>query len=880
MLVALSTVIFPFLVSAQQVPPAPREVYIVPFSHLDLYWAGTQEECLSRGNRIITKAIGLAERYPDFRFLLEDDDFVADFVDGHRGTPELESFRRLVKEGRIEIAPKWAAIYQNMPRGEALVRNVVEGKRYARDVFGVDPQTAHLGDIPGFTRQYPQILRKADTPYMVMTRMGPPDRSLFHWKAPDGSAILVWNTIKGYGWGADLGLHLDLDDARLAAIASDLDNVQTTTAGPVYLGWGTDLWTPSAKLIENVTVLNQRLAPRHFRFATPDEFFRDTANSPEIPELSGEIPSSWANLTTSLSPLWPPVMAATDTLLSAEKFAAINYALGYAPYPGAEFDSLWKDALKSMDHNNDGQGGEAGDERKLGYAQGVSLRAGQILRDSLRNIAERVQHPFPRSTSIIVFNPLSWTRDDIVRTHVTLFGDIESNDIDDYKKGMRLLDEKGISIPFQVEESSEWFSRAVDLVFVARGVPSLGYKTYYLVPADKPDVFPNACQTKLESDSDLNQSTRIMGSDVLENEYYRVTVDRATGSVGIWDKELNRVVANDIEIAASEERGGDDLSIIPPTGRTIVNLIDGVELEESSPVRGVMLISGNIAGVPVVQRIALYWGLKRVDFEDRVDWKPGRSMNIEQVFPLPQPNMEVRTGTPFGSVTADEMMPNAGPRNGDEVPKDTWKRWRQIQDWVFAGAGDWGFTLSADHQFLTVEESALRAGMLRGTRFSPVNFERYGRPILKPSPPNGTYVFHYSFTSARGNWASAKSWRAGMAFSTPLIPVASANELSQKPLPPMRSFCSLDADNLVITALKKADRDDSIALRAFEIRGEIAESPVQFLEQKRKLSVVNLLEEAGPGQEGDMLRVGPYEISTVKLRLAEPTKVLGYKPRK
>src|ERR1700733_6497688 len=185
--------LYPNFLRAQQTAPPQTEVYIVPFSHLDLYWAGTQEECLSRGNRIITKAIGLAERYADFRFLLEDDDFVADFVDARRGTPELEEFKRLVKQGRIEIAPKWAAIYQNLPRGEALVRNVVVGKRYAREVFGVDPQTAHLGDIPGFTRQYPQILRKAGTPYMVMTRMGPPNQSLFHWKAPDGSAVLVWN---------------------------------------------------------------------------------------------------------------------------------------------------------------------------------------------------------------------------------------------------------------------------------------------------------------------------------------------------------------------------------------------------------------------------------------------------------------------------------------------------------------------------------------------------------------------------------------------------------------------------------------------------------------------------------------------------------------
>ena len=108
-----------------------------------------------------------------------------------------------------------------------------------------------------------------------------------------------------------------------------------------------------------------------------------------------------------------------------------------------------------------------------------------------------------------------------------------------------------------------------------------------------------------------------------------------------------------------------------------------------------------------------------------------------------------------------------------------------------------------------------------------------------------------------------------MALNTPLIPVSSANELSQKSLPPVRSFCSLDADNLVITALKKADKDGAIVLRVFEIRGDTAESPVRFLGQDRKFSAANLLEEAGPMQEEDMLRVGPYEISTVKLRLTQ-----------
>jgi hypothetical protein len=34
---------------------------------------------------------------------------------------------------------------------------------------------------------------------------------------------------------------------------------------------------------------------------------------------------------------------------------------------------------------------------------------------------------------------------------------------------------------------------------------------------------------------------------------------------------------------------------------------------------------------------------------------------------------------------------------------------------------EWGVTISADHQLFTVSDTAIRAGMLRGTRFNPVN---------------------------------------------------------------------------------------------------------------------------------------------------------------
>jgi hypothetical protein len=55
---------------AQQLPSVKSKVYVIPFSHLDLYWACTQEECLSRGNYIISKAIQLAKDDPSFRFVI------------------------------------------------------------------------------------------------------------------------------------------------------------------------------------------------------------------------------------------------------------------------------------------------------------------------------------------------------------------------------------------------------------------------------------------------------------------------------------------------------------------------------------------------------------------------------------------------------------------------------------------------------------------------------------------------------------------------------------------------------------------------------------------------------------------------------------------
>lgn len=844
---------------------AKAEAYVSPFSHLDLFWAGTREECLARGNRIIAKAIAIAKHEPEFRFMIESDNFVDNFVDSHKGLPEVDDLKLLVKEGYFGIAPNWANIFHNLPDGEVHARNFLYGKRYARAVFGVDPFVFQPTDIPGFTPQFPQMLRQVGVPFMLMSRMGPPNQWLFDWKAPNGSKVLVWNEPHGYGWGVHLGFHGDITPAKRDALQKELQEVGANARGPIFVPWGVDLWAPNERIVQNVDLLNHDFAYAHFTVATPQDFFKVVDKTPNVPELSGEIPMAWPHVVDGILQLWQLAVPATSTLRAAEEFATINYALGYAEYPQQDFEVLWKSLIDSMDHNHDGQGGEIGDKRKMDDSLLVLNRGGEILRNSLRNISERVEIPVKNGFPIVVFNGLGWQRDDPVKAHVALYGDIGPYQIDDYKKGMRLVDEKGTAVPFHVDQTSENISRAVELTFVAQGVPALGYKTYFLTPADQPQSYPSAAQIALDRDKDLKDPRRSLGNDVMENQFYRVTVDKATGQITVLDKGLNQEIVKQAEIAGVEERGTNNVQKEIETGRVIPLSLNDTQVEENNGVRAVLRLSGWIADIPIVQRLILYQGLKRLDIENSLDWKEPRFLNIEQLLPVGRPRLDMEYGIPFGVNSVTNIMPDSGPHAGDEIQLEAWKEYRAIQSWVFAGDGQWGLTLAADHQLVKLEDGLIRANMIRGQRYTSAKVVRDDEVTSIHFPAPGHYVFKYSISSGAGDWKSLKSYQAGMNFTNALVPVSVVDEISAKSLPPTNSFFTVRGDNLVLSAVKKAEgTDPSIVLRIYEIQGSKAETPITFLGSQRQFRESNLLEEDSGSTGERVLRVDPFEIKTIK----------------
>jgi alpha-mannosidase len=81
----------------------------------------------------------------------------------------------------------------------------------------------------------------------------------------------------------------------------------------------------------------------------------------------------------------------------------------------------------------------------------------------------------------------------------------------------------------------------------------------------------------------------------------------------------------------------------------------------------------------------------------------------------------------------------------------------------------------------------------------------------------------------------------------------------------------LKPDNLVLSALKKAEDRDGVILRIFETKGESVRGRVRMSWQIDKASIVDMLER----EEGDLkvsgsefeIDVGPFQIVTLKLKL-------------
>ncbi len=162
-------------------------------AHIDLGWLWPIRESHRKGARSFATALYLMDRYPWYKFGASQPQLYQWIKEDY---PKLyEKVKQKVSEGRWEPqGAMWVEADTNLSGGEALVRQLIHGKRFFREEFGVDIKNLWLPDVFGYCGSLPQILKKAEVDYFVTQKLSWNQHNrfphhTFMWKGIDGTEI-------------------------------------------------------------------------------------------------------------------------------------------------------------------------------------------------------------------------------------------------------------------------------------------------------------------------------------------------------------------------------------------------------------------------------------------------------------------------------------------------------------------------------------------------------------------------------------------------------------------------------------------------------------------------------------------------------------------
>ncbi|PKO23901.1 MAG: hypothetical protein CVU38_01770 [Chloroflexi bacterium HGW-Chloroflexi-1] len=409
-----------------------RKLILVSHTHWDREWYQPFQEFRIRLVRFMDKLLAILEQDPDYRHFTLDGQTVV-LEDYLEVRPDREAaLRQQIRAGRLLVGPWYILPDEFLVGGEAIIRNLLRGHRIARD-FGAVMKVGYLPDPFGQTGQMPQILKGFGIDTAVVWRGVPADairRSAFHWRSPDGSAVLaiflVSNYCNAYRMPAAVEPFLD----RLARLRATLEPYAVGDA--LLLMNGCDHEEAQPELPALIAAANARLSDAQVVHGTLPQYIAAVrAAADDLPTATGELRDS------RRMQLLPGVLStrmwikqrntACEQLLTrwAEPFLVWNTSVPMTPAVTTEalrssqqlLGLAWKHLLQNQPH--DSICGCSVDQvhRDMAARYDACEQIGEaVAGEGLQMIADRVRTTDQHN--VVVFNPVSGPRTDWVEAWV------------------------------------------------------------------------------------------------------------------------------------------------------------------------------------------------------------------------------------------------------------------------------------------------------------------------------------------------------------------------------------------------------------------------------------------------------------------------------
>lgn len=807
-------------------------------AHIDCAWLWRYLETIQITRNTFTSVLNMMEARPDFTYTQSQAHLYWWMEDLY---PEVfDRIKTRIADKRWEVTGgMWVEPDCNLISGESWARQLLYGKHYFQEKFGVDVKIGWNPDSFGYNWNMPQFYRDAGIDAFITQKIGWNDTNmfpyrLFWWQGPDGSKLLTYFP---YNYTDNLQ-----DGFRLADWLRQFEANTGFKKMLILYGVGDHGGGPTHDMLDRAERFKRLDVFPTIVYGTAHEYLQwiRSHDLTKLPVWNDELYLEYHRGTATTQSNTKKANREGEILLGMAEQTASFAALYGGSYPHQDFQESWRGVLFNQFHDI-----LPGSSIHPVYRDAAELyhRSEEIARHNLDAaldlLSRKVTAP-SQGKSFLIYNPLAWSRSDVAEVELPI--------ADQHR--WQVTDHHGAVVPSQWVEHGRYNGK---LVFIAKDIPAMGYAVFSLQSRTSTaavSVHPRASKTSLETD------------------HYLLELDEQTGFIKrLLDKKNQRPVlagpGNELQLFKDVPAQWDAWEIAisdryPLTYR-------GSRIVETGPVRTVLrtehdfLKPGVVKEYPTpnnpnsyfIQDIILYEDLERIDFVTHADWWEDH-VALKVAFAVAAQDSQATFEIPFGTIRRPTNRESSWQKARHEV---NMQKWCDLSD----ADGDYGISLLNRSKYGgDIEKNMMRLSLLR----SP----------LWPDPlaDRGKHRIEYALYPHTGGWEQAGTMRKGYDYNYPLI--SRWITRSDATLPARHSFIQVDARNVILHTIKTAEASDSDniwILRLFESEGMTTPATITLPAAIKKAVLSDFMEKDGKAMEVDgaslHVTVPAHRIMTIKV---------------
>jgi alpha-mannosidase len=780
-------------------------------SHLDVLYLWPMKETFRKNCRTVTNMLSLMREYPDFIFS-QSQPFLYEKL--KLMYPEtFEELKKRVAEGRWElIGAPYIEPDANLPGAESLVRQLLFGKRFYREEFGIDVQICLLPDVFGLMYTLPQILKKAGVPYFISNKLNiwndttvfPYDN--FRWRGPDGSEVLAHFPSTHFAQ--------DLNPETLRRAWRDSCEKNISREAIFMYGYGDGGGGPTREMAAAGSIAGRIPGLPELRVEFAADFMeRLSRKQDQLPVWDDELYLEAHRGTYTTKALFKRMNRKTELLYRNAEIISSLASLYGGPYLQDRLNEGWKYLLVNQFHDTlPGSHCSAAVPGIIEDYRKANEIGEEVLSRALKMITDNVALA---EDDFLLFNTLSWQR-----------------------SGLALLSEGQKHFPVssvQEYEGEQW-------VWV-NNAPSLGWAPMNellgqvsdarSVNCDLPEVVTPFYAVSFSEDGLIEQ--------IRDLEYDREVLAEPGNRFQVFEDDPGKRFSA-WNIAYHLEEFTYPVVQESPW-----------ELKANGPLFAVIASVWTVLDSRIEQEIWFYTHSRRIDFKTRINWQNSRKM-LKVAFPLKIRAREAVYDLPFGSISRPTHRNTLTEQAKYEVCG---------HKWADMSEGNYGAALMNDCKYgYDAKEHVLRLSLLRA-------------PVHPDAQSDiGEHEFTYSLYPHGGTWKDADIDRRAYELNIPMLVVKAyqSEAAGNVSIPPHFSFCNLQPGQLITETLKQAEDGNGLIMRVYESHGFRGRVSCRFSADISASEETNLLEETiEPVEVDDAHQIvtpfTPFEIKTLRLKV-------------